>query len=216
MTVTPKTKNDASSSVRRPSSQWQSFQLLPESYIDRRKTQHAIYAWSSINFLLLIILFGTTTYYWIHGQQTLSERRDLIESAAPIAKVKRMSERLDAENSTRQKWLRYVESTKPDDSVLQTLLSVSQATDASNSNISVQSIEVKVPLEHSAKNPPAWAQGRLQISALAPSAKAADQWLDRLNSRDRIEKADLNAPSGKWHTRLIRISGTPTATRLVP
>ena len=169
--------NDIQPNTREVDIRWLSKQLLPDTFQRRRRAQDVLYGWSFILFTLVAFLCGLTSFYLIRGRQTRSERAQLIASAQPIEEMKKEAERLEHQNVLHNDWASQIESTQADDSLLQALLSIAQATDASNRAIDVKSVDVKLELENA--NPvdtPLWARSRFAIVAELDSRTGAENW----------------------------------------
>ncbi|NND97055.1 MAG: hypothetical protein HKN47_06990 [Pirellulaceae bacterium] len=197
---------------------WQSVQMLPESFIKRRQAKQTFFGWSIIVVVLVAMLAGFTTAFWIRGAKLRSQHAQLVQSARPIEDMRRRVAGLKQSNALHQSWIHWIESAKPDDSVLQALLSVNEATRPDIHPIDITAVEIKLALEHdnATGQVPDWAKSRLLISADVQDRDTTDDWLERLRSSDRISKVDLRLTPGMPLQDTIQIVGEPQSTRVLP
>lgn len=215
---TPSPASDQDQAMVERDPKWQSFQMLPGSFEQRRSSLRILYGWAAINFILFALLCSLVTVFWVQGKHVRSKRSDIVRAAYPLVDVRRQCERMQRDTSLQNRWADVVNSAKPDDSALQTLLAVSQATGATENAIDVQSVELRMPLEHTASGAavPDWAKPRLLITADVVNGSTADRWHKRIESFDRVTRTSLRTPNGTWANRTVQVSGEPVPTKVLP
>ncbi|MEM6468563.1 MAG: hypothetical protein AAF802_03265 [Planctomycetota bacterium] len=110
-----------------PSEQWRNFELLPESYFQRERAKHALFAWTIVLLALAVLLTVALTF---------GLRHELSLALHPIAELdvstfdvnatsvslgehhvtEQEIEQLELENRRASKWCRLAETLKPDSS----------------------------------------------------------------------------------------------------
>ena len=218
-TVSPASDHTASDhTMAQRDPKWQTFQMLPSSFAQRRISLRILYGWAAVNFILFALLCSLVTVFWIQGKHVRSKRSDIVRAAYPLVELRRQCERMERDTLLQNRWVEVVNSTKPDDSALQTLLAVSKATAATENAIEVQSVEVRMPLEHAANGTavPDWAKPRLLITADVANGATADRWHKRIESFDRVTRTSLRTPNGNWANRTVQVSGEPVPTKVLP
>jgi hypothetical protein len=125
---------------------------------------------------------------------------------------------LEVEGRRCKQWHEWVATAKPDDSLLQTLGAIAEATRPNATEIEIQSLEIQLQREYPDrfKQPPRWAAPQLAITAEVNNGVVARSWLDRLTASDRIEDAASRIAPGVSAEGAIQINAIPLATRWVP
>ncbi|QDT10007.1 hypothetical protein [Planctomycetes bacterium K23_9] len=199
---------------------WQSYQLLPKLYIQREKAKSVIQCWAAINLALLCILSGLATLFLTQGRKLQTQNSNVISLSAPVNQLKSEVSRMTHETKTGRQWIAAVESAKPDDSVLQTLLAIAEMSSPLQADITIETVEVKLPLEHLQNaDQPAWAKAKLRIVASTPmpmNEQAIELWADQLQQSERIRTAELHDVDRASDTISLEIRGEPESTKVVP
>lgn len=202
---------------------WQNFELMPPRYRAKRQAERALLKWSGVLLVLLSITIGSSIALEIRGRRTTQRNADLIAEAKPLSDLRDRSQILDAENALLEKWCHWVETSKPDDSIVQVLGAVALAThhrDAPgpDEHLDVQSIDIKLPLEHDATSSvtPTWAEPKFSLTAVARSRDVLMPWNDRLEKTGRLQNVKLTTPAGSWREAVIQVNAIPLASRIVP
>ncbi len=211
----------------------QQFDLLPPSFRYQHRLRKVLCGWVTLVCLLIAVLIGVTV---ITIMRTLHENRtnqQIASTAIPLLDLRRDVFRLQGDNKQRQQWCRWVESTRPDDSMLQVLAAIaaaSQIRDPSQTGdqqITVDSVALRLPMEFpiSASEPPAWAVPFITIVARPTSLDVVQPWVERLSSFDRIAAASIAADTNetvsdvrleKKKIQSVQLTATPVATRVQP
>ena len=202
---------------------WQDFELIPPDYRARKNAQRVLHRWSAVLLLLLTATVGSFVALWVRGQNAMRQNERLVERAAPIADTRQQAQVLETENVLLEKWCRWVESAKPDDSIVQVLTAASLATQHGDpmpekKHLDVQSVEVKLPREYdpSANSPPTWSEPRFRLTVTAKSRDVLLPWNERLEKTGRLEAIKLATPGGAWREAMIQVNAMPLSTRTVP
>ena len=202
------------------------FDLLPPSFRYRNRVRQILCSWITIVCMLLAILCGViaATTFSIHRDHRMNEQ--IASTAIPLIDLRRDVIKLQDENNQRKQWCEWVETTRPDDSALQTLAAIAVASQNGTQEAIIDSLHLRLPIEYpiSAAQTPSWAVPRIAISARITTDQAVQPWIDRLNSIDRIEAAaavaDSNMPAGKRiessDIGRVQLTATPLATRVLP
>ena len=193
----------------------QSTELLPPRFFGRRRAIRVLGIWGFIVVALVAATCGMIVPVWLRGQRIRSNNSRLITEANPLSELRKKTQRMEALNKQQTKWNSWVESAKPDDSLLQTLAAIAHATQPAETEIDIETLEIKLPLEYPESyqpTPPRWAEPRLSINARVKEGKTTLSWIKRLRSSNRIE--DIGSQPAARGT--IQINATPVATRWVP
>ncbi len=196
----------------------QSTELLPTRFFARRHAIRVLATWGIVVVSLSALLCGVLIPIWLRGQRIRAGNSNLIAQSQPLAELRQKSQVMQQENQRRSKWASWVESAKPDDSLLQTLAVIAAATQASEKEIEIDSMQIQLPLEYPAphKEPPQWASPKLLITAKVSNELNARSWLDRLNASDRIDDATSRLGARSWSGGTVQVSAKPVATRWLP
>lgn len=198
---------------------WQSLQMLPDSFIQRRKTKRVLYAWFCVLFTLLALLCGMTTAFYIGAKKTTRKNANLVTQAEPLMQIRHETTKLKQQNLKCGNLCRLVKSARPDDSLLQALAAVSLATAAGENEIDVKTVSIKLGLEtpNTAKLVPVWAKPHLQITADVVGQETARAWVERINASSRTSSVELRQTNiGRWIDGTVQVIGESTATRVLP
>lgn len=207
---------------------WQSFELMPPRYRTSREAQLTFFSWLTIVAILLTVTSGSAVLIWIKGQQKRISDNRLASIARPIRELKLKADLLEAENALNAKWVQWVSSARPDDSILQIMASVAiathgdatsdQAIQGEDAHLDVQTIHIKLPLEYSgnAPKPPTWAEPSFSVSAIAKKRSLVMSWSDRLEDIGRLTNVKLNSPAGAWRQAQVQVDAMPLSTRTLP
>lgn len=202
---------------------WQDFELLPPSYRARRQSQRALHRWSALLLVLLTVTIGSSVSLWMRGRRMILRNTALVERADPLRQLRQKSELLEVENLILERWCTWVESAKPDHSVVQVLGAVALATHPNgpmpqDEHLEVQSIEVKLPLEYddAAPRAPTWAEPKFALTVKAHSRDVLMPWNDRMEKIGRLKDLKVNTPGGNWQQATIQVGAVPLSTKVVP
>lgn len=202
---------------------WQDFELMPPHYRAQRHAEQTLCIWTTVLIILLSVTVGSSIALWLRGRQRVRRHAKIVSMAKPIGDLRRKAQVLETENVLLEQWCRWVESAKPDDSLVQVLGAVTLATHpdekATRENqLDVQSIEVKLPREYdsSSPKPPAWAAAKFSLSAIANGRDLLMPWNERLEKSGRLTNLKLTTPGGAWREALVQVSASPLSTRIVP
>jgi hypothetical protein len=165
----------------------------------------------------------------MHQERQRNEQ--IAATAIPLLDLRRDVFRLQKENDQRDQWCQWVEAARPDDDVLQTLATITVASQTENRAIMIDSLDLRqaIELPSSATKMPDWAIPRIAIEARI-RAEAIQPWLDRLNSFDRIDAAAIHAIThsdtsntllaesdfSSGNAQPIQVRATPLSTRVLP
>lgn len=215
------------------------FDLLPPSFRYRHRLHGVFCGWVALICFLIAVLVGGTAVTIMRTLQTNRTNQQIASTALPLLDLRRKVFHLQESNKQRQQWCRWVESTKPDDSMVQVLAAVAAASQASDSSrastqartsdrqITIDSVSLRLPLEFpiSSSEPPAWAVPFLTIIARPTSTDLVQPWVERLNGFDRIAAVSLADDTNERVSKLqstneedmsVRLTATPVATRVQP
>ena len=194
----------------------ESTELLPTRFFVRRRAIRVLGIWGCLVVTLFATTCGVLVPVWMRARRTRANNACLIAESQPLAELRQKSWLMDQENERRAKWNEWVESAKPDDSLLQTLAAVAEATNTVETGIEIDSLEIQLPLEYPAKvkQPPRWAAPQLLITAKVSDGSSTRTWLQRLNASDRIEDATSRLVPGSGGT--VGVNARPVATRCLP
>jgi hypothetical protein len=203
----------------------QSYQLLPSTFVQQQACRKAIQFWSAIIFILLALLSGLASSLWSRSHQASTIHAELITQSEPIYALQNDCVRLQEENEAACQWIDLVDSTKPDDSVLQVLLAIAESTSQSDSPIVVESIDIKLALEYPANDSrPKWAEPTLSVVTTLPIDKQSKtENSETLNKLTKSLVASQRSTEVRWRKTgdeadrvVLRIDGQPIATRVLP
>ena len=200
---------------------WQTFELMPPSYRSERDARKTLYYWSAMVAILFSAAVGSGISLWMRGQRMIERNRRFVAAAEPLRKLRDSTKMIERQNELMTRWSRLAESAKPDDCVLQTMAAVAQATHPSpdtdiEHHLNVQTIHIKLPLEHADETVPTWAEPRFSISATARKRDVVMKWSSRLETIERLDRVEVKTPTGVWRETLVQASGIPLSTRVVP
>ena len=195
-----------------------SIQLLPPRFFARRHNRRVFWLWLFVVVSLSSATIGVLTPVWLRGKRIRTQNARLIAESQPLSDLRRKTQLLQLETARQAKWSLWVESAKPDDSLLQTMAAVAEATKPAESGIEIESLEIQLPLEYPAnfQRPPHWAAPQLSLTAQVADGITARGWLARLNASDRIEGASSKLASGSWQGSKIQIDAKPLSTCVLP
>ncbi|MEO1525940.1 MAG: hypothetical protein AAFX06_10910 [Planctomycetota bacterium] len=202
---------------------WQTFELIPPSFRNARDAKSVLTAWMIVTTFLIAFLLGSLVALFFRGQAMRQRNLRLVADATPLDHLQKTIVLIEQQNETIRQWSSTVETAKPDDSVLQILASVAHATHpdsdaAPEDHLDVQSLHVKLALEHSGppNKTPNWAQPRFSLSALANTRSSVTQWSGRLSGIDRLAELEMKAPTSFFRQTLVQANAVPRATSVVP
>lgn len=200
---------------------WHSYQMLPDLFVQRQSATRVWQFWSAMIFVMLSTLSGIASAFWAQGHKAQTRNANLVALSAPLSELRRESSRLEHENKVCNDWIQIVQSARPDDSVLQSLLAIAESTVDIQNEITIQAVEIKLPLEHSGGTEvPRWAQPELVIEATARSGRDAKQrvreWVTNLGKSERIVTVSLLRDADDDGQSKIEIVGIPRSTRVLP
>jgi len=184
-------------------------------------------SWLTIVCTLSVTLCGVTVATILRKHRVHNANVQLASIAIPLMDLRSDVIRLQDENDRRNQLCQRVESTRPDDGVLQTLAALAVASQSQTHETIIDSVHVRLPVEFpiTAKETPAWAVPQISISARITTDVKINQWIDDLNSFDRIEAVSIVADDHDSADeqlemndviRRVRLSATPIATRVLP
>jgi hypothetical protein len=196
----------------------QECELLPRTYFVRRHAARVLSLWGFIVVSLATTGCGLLVPLWMQGKRTREYHSRLIADAVPLAELRRRTQLMEAENERNAEWCVVLESAKPDDSLLQTLAAIAKATQAAETGIEINSLEIQLPLEYPARytQPPRWAAPQLSISATVSDGITARKWLERMSASDRIEDTASKLAPGSWDGGMLQVNAHPLTTRWLP
>lgn len=205
------------------------FNLLPPSFRYQNRLRRVQYGWGTLVCFLLAAFLGITAKTVVHIRHSGQSNQQLAFAAIPLMQLRTDVLRLQEENEQRTRWCRWVESARPDDSMLQVLGAIAVASDSSNQEILVDAVDLRLPIESpaDASEPPAWAVSTLSIDARLTSSNAdvTRGWVERLESTDRITAVSVSNDRKDSAARLrvvdndvkrVHVTATPLATRVHP
>lgn len=202
---------------------WQNFELIPSSFRNAREARNVLTAWIIMTTFLFAFFVGSLVALFFRGQSIRQRNAELIASAKPLKNLRSEVAILEQQSQTIKRWSDSVSTAKPDDSLLQILGSVAQATHptekiAVDNHLEVQSLHVKLSLEHGGTSDkvPTWAEPRFTVSALANKRASVTQWSGRLAGIDRLNDLEVKAPSAFFRQTLVQATAVPHATRILP
>lgn len=177
----------------------QSFDLLPPSFRYRHRLRGVLWGWMTFVCFLIAVLLGVTTVVTMRAIQASRVNQQIASTAIPLLDLRRDVIRLQEANKQRQQWCRWVQSAKPDDSMIQVLAAIAAASQtidqspAGEQQITVDAVSLRLPIEFplSAETPPPWAVPFMTIVARPASSALVQPWIERLNSLDRITAASI-------------------------
>jgi hypothetical protein len=193
-------------------------QLLPPQFFARRHTRRVFCVWFFVVVSLSAAMIGVLTPVWLRGKQIRNQNARMIAESQPLSDLRRKTQLQEVENTRQAQWSQWVESAKPDDSLLQTMAAIAVATKPAESGIEIESLEIHLPLEYPAdfQQPPSWAAPRLSLTAHVNDGLTVRAWLDRINASDRIDDARSKLTPGTWQGSRIQIDAKPRSTCVLP
>lgn len=202
---------------------WQSFELMPPSFRNAREAKSVLTAWTIVNTFLLAFLLGSVVAIFLRGQAMRRRNAQLVAEAKPLFQIRNESIFLEKQTRVIERYSESVTTAKPDDSLLQILAAVALATHPTehidpDDHLQVQSVHVKLALEHSSPEgkTPTWAQPRFTMTAMANKPTAVTQWSGRLTGLERLQQLETKAPNSFFRETLVQANAVPRATRVVP
>ena len=191
---------------------WHQYQMLPDTFVQRRRAHRVLYLWSVVLFWLIAILCVLTSFLWVRGRQIRIDRDLLIASSEPVDAMRREVSRLQIENRLRIERAQAVETAKPDDGLLQTLLAIAHATDASKHGLSVTSLSIEMRAEshNKTENNP-----RTVVNARVENKDSAELWEQRISALDRLENVRRSMENDSA-SKSVRLTGFTICEKIVP
>lgn len=215
-----------SKQVAEPLDQWSSYQLLPDRFVKRTSARRLFQFWSALLLVLFVVQCGVTIGFWARGQKLQARNADLVMKSKSLRDVQNETVRMEHEIQRRNDWINAIDSAKPDDAVLQTLLAVAAATKPVQDTASVDSIHINLPLEHSADAtelnealPHLAIRATIQIdpdNRTNGDLQSITAWVETLNQSERIETAVLQQSLSLSNAQSLEIEGQPRSTKVVP
>ncbi|MDM4016570.1 hypothetical protein [Roseiconus lacunae] len=197
---------------------WQNFELLPNDYRSMRDAKQLRLKWTLALALSLLLTGGSLLIVGVRQKNMQRQHDHLIVAVQPIEELRQHSERLALQTKRLNDWCRWVESSRPDDSLVQVIGALVVATqDPGNhrrptAGIEAQSLSVKLPLHHSSSNHDA----RFTFVTSVDNPDEVDQWTERLRLSDRLENIRISSPSGSRTAPIIRVDADPIAAKPIP
>jgi hypothetical protein len=203
------------------------FDLLPPSFHYHDRVRQVICSWLTIICMLSVTLCAVAVATLLRKHRVHRANVRLAAAAIPLMDLRRDVIRLQQDNNQRNQWCQWVDSARPDDSVLQTLAAVAFASQSETDDIVIDALHLRMPIEFSAtaKATPAWAIPHVSVSARITNSDMVDRWVNQLNAVDRIEAASMvvNDRDSKRESlqtveeiNRVELTATPLATRVLP
>lgn len=205
------------------------FDLLPPSFRYRHRLRGILCGWVTLVCFLLAVLIGVTAITVMRTVHTNRTNQQIASTAIPLLDLRRDVFRLQEENQRRQRLCRWIQSAKPQDSMLQMLAAIAAASQTGerpqtgDAQITIDTVALRLPVEFPgpATKPPAWAEPFLTIVARPTSIDLVQSWVDRLNSLDRVTEASVAAESVEVGSKngdisSVRLTATPVSGRVQP
>lgn len=200
-----------------------STQLLPPKYFVRRRALGVLCVWGVIVFTLLTATCAVLAPVCLRGQRIRASNSELIAKAEPLENLRMEAALMSTNNRQQEQWNDWVESAKPDDSLLQTLGVIARSTNPAETGIEIESLHIQLPLEDPSgqSQPSRWAAAHLSITANVENPVVAHSWIERLGASDRItdpRSRDSRAKfaPGSWTGGSVHVIARPESTRIVP
>ncbi|TWT93978.1 hypothetical protein [Stieleria varia] len=201
----------------------QQLDLYPLHYRLLRQAKRAVLLWTAAVFGLAAILIGNLTLQWRANAQQQARDQEIVAASSSVNQLRRIVTVLESDNARRRQWVQWVETAKPDDSLLQSLAVVTAATHPATpqnaeQHLDVQRVSIKLPVEYpaSADATPNWAQPSLSVVAITKSRGQAMEWMERVAESPRVRQVDVSTPNGKWSEAVAKLSGQPVSTKVLP
>lgn len=188
--------------------------LLPPAYSNQHRLQRAFYGWLTVLVAGLMVLIAVTIATLVNQKKTQQLNRQIVATAVPLWQLEQEVQGLRADNSRREQWCRDVETSRPDDSMLQAIGSIALTSDSMNGPVAIDALKVRLPLEFAANvsETPEWAVPELQLIGRRTDVGVdVQRWAEMLNATDRIEDAEIEIDDGR-----VTVTATPIATRVLP
>ena len=195
---------------------WLSHELLPGRYVESRRARRVLVNWSVVVLLVFAALCGVTTSFWLRGNSIRQRHAEVAAAAQPLDQLRQRVFEIERRSKEADAWNVAVGSAKPDDSVLQALAAITNAT-VEDDSIDVEMVDVKMAIEFTGDRDetPKWAQQRLEVTARVPDRQKANAWAKRINRSDRIDGASVRT-SISPDDNLLQITGKPQSARALP
>ncbi|MFK8111802.1 MAG: hypothetical protein AB8B91_06355 [Rubripirellula sp.] len=198
------------------------YNLLPDSFSIGQRVRRVFFSWLTVVGAASVIFLAVAVATVVRRKETLRRNQQVAVTAVPLMDLRRDVLRLQADNVRRESWCQTVESSRPDDSMLQVIAGVALASRSDTQSVLVDKLHVRLPIEYAVENEqsPEWAVPTLKVSARLASDFEVTAWMDRLNLMDRIENArnelDEEFVSLSNGRRSAEIVATPLATKVLP
>lgn len=201
--------------------------LLPGWFRDRQRGRRICANWITLAMLLAAVLVCCGLASWLRVQREQQFRLQMAARAEPILALRQRAQRWNQQDGRRETWCGWVESARPDDSLLQTLAALAAASRVEPPEVVIDEIEIRLPLESAvASSPkpspatsptadPGSVAGQLSVLGRVASPEAALRFAQRLNQQRRVEAAKVEAVPDE-QTASLTLTATPVATRIVP
>lgn len=194
-------------------------EMLPPAYELERRLRHVVRVWTAAICILLAVLTAMFIAISVRIHQESRSVADLTASTMPLLDLRRDIENMRVANQRRTRWCEWVESARPADDAFQTLASIIVSAESDGSDIKLDQVAIRVPVEFSAdlSETPEWAEPRVSVSARVKSVQRAQQWTESLSLSDRL--FDVQSATDE---KVVEVSGryefqaVPTASRVCP
>ena len=197
------------------------FNLLPETFYYKTRVGQLTRSWIGVLSILTAILFGVAIATVYERQRQKQTYRELAAAAAPLMNLRQQVSLLQEDTRRRERLCGAVETSRPNDDLLQTLASIASSTRIES--VLVDSVRIRLPVESAA--PESSSTAEILIDARVEN-NSSQSWLDALAKSKRIttpkiveeeHAPQINGRKGNLApTQSLRVRGTPAVTRILP
>jgi hypothetical protein len=194
--------------------------MLPREYKLRRRLDNVRYGWVTVVSSLAAIFLVSLYASWRQHRLTTAHQSRLLAAAEPVQELRSTAVSLEQVNETRRRLCRLAESSRPDDSLLQTLAAVSSAVREAGPVIDVLSIHVELPREGARASEPgdgaAAPGGAVAVRCRCDRFETAERFSKTLAATGRVESTSVRVDPDKSDSSVTMVIATPLVPTVLP
>lgn len=202
------------------------YDLVPEEFREEITARRVQGAWILTLSLLVTVCGNLLFTSWVKMEAERRYAALIRERVEPVLKARDAATAQRDLNERHERWLQHVETARPDDGLLQTLVAIATAAQPHSHEMTFESIEVQLPTEFAVGDAPAdqfaWAAAPEQAKPLVivrlrgPDLSIADSLLERFQAQPRLQEVKIGHRDPTAQPPLLELQALPRATRTLP